>query len=55
VAKHTSVFRGRRFRELVKDVEIALVSNLTYNSGFFQKIVVDVRSNRFALRIEMYL
>lgn len=41
--------------ELIKNVEVSLVQNLTNHPRFFKEIVVDVGANGLTLRIELYL
>ena len=47
--RSTSILGRRRFGELVEDVEVALVDNLTYDSRLLQQVVVDVCANGFSL------
>ena len=51
----TSVLGRRRFGELVEDVEVALICDLANHTRFLEEIVVDVRSYRLSLCVEVDL
>ena len=44
---------GSRFRELVENVEVALVGDLTNHTRLLEEVVVDVRSDGLTLGVEV--
>ncbi len=51
----TSILLRSCFCELVEDMEIPLIGDLSYHSRFLQQVIVDVCSHRFSLGVELNL
>jgi hypothetical protein len=49
----TSVLRRCGFSELVENMEVALIGDLSDHSRLFEEVVVDVRSHGLSLRVEV--
>lgn len=49
----TSIVARCRLGELIENVEIPLISDLTNHSRLLQQVIIDICANRFALGIEM--
>lgn len=51
--KNTSIILGSGFCELIKDVKVAFIEDLSYDTVLFQQVVCNVGSDGFALPIEL--